>query len=142
MIAMKPQQWRNNLNLAVKLLRSLCFRRWHIKALCALSVVALIGCDARPVATTSTKPQASVGASERVESLYNKSCIACHASGAAGAPRTGDVMLWQARLDEVGIEALVDIALQGKGSMPAKGFCAECEREDLAALIRFMAAER
>jgi cytochrome c5 len=24
-----------------------------------------------------------------VEAQYNKSCIACHASGAAGAPRTG-----------------------------------------------------
>ena len=38
-----------------------------------------------------------------VEEIYNKTCIACHASGAAGAPKTNDAAAWKPRLEKAWI---------------------------------------
>jgi len=35
-----------------------------------------------------------------IEAKYNKSCIACHASGAAGAPISFDQAVWEPRLQK------------------------------------------
>ena len=72
----------------------------------------------------------------------NKSCISCHASGAAGAPKTGDVAVWQERENALGLDGLVQSVIQGKGTMPPKGFCAQCTAENFEALIQFMASPR
>jgi cytochrome c5 len=47
-------------------------------------------------------------------------CAACHASGAAGAPKLGDAAAWAPRL-ATGYDALLNSALKGKGSMGAQG---------------------
>lgn len=73
------------------------------------------------------------------ETLYNQSCIACHASGAAGAPRTGDVAAWQKKLDEKGMEKLVANTRQGINGMPPKGMCMDCTDSEFEALIKLMA---
>jgi cytochrome c5 len=39
------------------------------------------------------------------EDIYGKSCIACHGSGAAGAPKLGDVAGWSPRIGQ-GIDTL------------------------------------
>ena len=52
--------------------------------------------------------------------IYDTTCVACHAAGVAGAPKTGDKPAWAARLD-TGMNALYANALKGKGAMPAKG---------------------
>ena len=54
------------------------------------------------------------------KAVYDSNCAACHSSGAAGAPRTGDVSAWSARV-ATGIEALYANAVKGKGAMPPKG---------------------
>ena len=51
------------------------------------------------------------------EQVYQNQCMACHASGAAGAPKFGDAAAWAPRLPQ-GFETLLNSALKGKGAMP------------------------
>lgn len=52
--------------------------------------------------------------------VYAAQCVACHASGAAGAPKFGDVAAWAPRI-KTGFESLWNSALKGKGAMGAQG---------------------
>jgi cytochrome c5 len=52
--------------------------------------------------------------------VYAAQCVACHASGAAGAPKFGDVAAWAPRL-KTGFEALWNSALKGKNAMGPQG---------------------
>ncbi|MFT6050979.1 MAG: cytochrome c5 [Halioglobus sp.] len=70
---------------------------------------------------------------------YNKSCAICHASGAANAPKTGDVAAWAPRLEK-GMDVLVASVNAGLNAMPPKGMCFDCTDDDYKALINFMAA--
>ena len=54
------------------------------------------------------------------EEVYKGQCAACHATGAAGAPKLGDASAWSARF-KTGFEALVHSALAGKGAMAPQG---------------------
>lgn len=54
------------------------------------------------------------------EEIYKAQCVACHAAGAAGAPKFQDKSAWSARISK-GYEALLTSALKGKGSMGAQG---------------------
>ncbi len=53
------------------------------------------------------------------EEVYKAQCSACHASGAAGAPKFADAAAWGPRFKQ-GLEALVNSALKGKGAMGAQ----------------------
>jgi cytochrome c5 len=61
------------------------------------------------------------------EEVYKAQCAACHAVGAAGAPKFGDAGAWGARI-KTGYEALLNSALKGKNVMPAQ---AGGEHEDV-----------
>lgn len=52
--------------------------------------------------------------------VYQNQCAACHASGAAGAPKFGDRAAWAARIGQA-YDALLQSALKGKGAMAAQG---------------------
>ena len=54
------------------------------------------------------------------EDVFKAQCAACHATGAAGAPKFGDAGAWGARIKN-GYEALLTSALKGKGAMGAQG---------------------
>ena len=54
------------------------------------------------------------------EEVYKAQCLACHAAGAAGAPKFGDVAAWAPRI-QTGFEALWNSSLKGKGAMGAQG---------------------
>jgi cytochrome c5 len=54
------------------------------------------------------------------EDVYKKACAACHASGAAGAPKSGDKAAWAPRLKK-GEDALVASVIKGLGIMPPRG---------------------
>ncbi|MFJ7567631.1 c-type cytochrome [Herminiimonas sp. NPDC097707] len=54
------------------------------------------------------------------EEVYKMACAACHATGAAGAPKFGDAGAWGPRIAQ-GYETLVKHAIQGIRAMPAKG---------------------
>ncbi|MGB3385128.1 MAG: c-type cytochrome [Marinomonas sp.] len=71
------------------------------------------------------------------EKIYHTYCIACHSSGAAGAPRLGRVKEWQPHIAK-GMDTLVKHAINGLGAMPPKGFCADCSDEELAHATQYM----
>ncbi|ERS88304.1 c-type cytochrome [Halomonas sp. PBN3] len=52
--------------------------------------------------------------------IYNQICMACHETGAAGAPVRGNAEQWSARLEQ-GVETLYDHSINGFNAMPAKG---------------------
>jgi cytochrome c5 len=69
---------------------------------------------------------------------YQRFCFSCHASGAAGAPRMGDVAAWAPRIEK-GEEVLIQSTIQGiPPGMPPRGLCMQCSDEELAATVRFM----
>ena len=71
---------------------------------------------------------------------YQSSCFACHSTGAAGAPVTGDAAAWAPRMEN-GAEALIASVRNGKGAMPPTGLCADCTDDELKELIEFMAGK-
>jgi cytochrome c5 len=54
------------------------------------------------------------------EEVYKAQCTACHAVGAANAPKTGDAAAWAPRI-KTGYEALLNSVIKGKGAMAAQG---------------------
>lgn len=72
-----------------------------------------------------------------VETRYNKACVACHGTGAAGAPKKGDKAAWAARLKK-GEATLLSHVKNGFNAMPAKGLCMDCSDADYKALIKYM----
>jgi len=83
---------------------------------------------------------ASAGAakgSRSGEEIVTGACAACHTTGAAGAPKTGDKAAWAPRIGQ-GLSGLVKSATTGKNAMPPKGGSDASETE-LARAIVFMA---
>ena len=70
---------------------------------------------------------------------YGKSCAMCHESGAAGAPKTGDVKAWEPRLAK-GMDVLMESVKNGLNAMPPTGLCSDCTNEEYQALINYMAS--
>ena len=70
--------------------------------------------------------------------IYDTTCVACHASGAAGAPKAGDKAAWAPRLKS-GVNALYASALKGKGAMPPKGGNASLSDADIKAAVDYLA---
>ena len=74
------------------------------------------------------------------QKIYQATCQACHASGAAGAPKLGDKAAWAPRI-ATGVDAMLAVAIKGKGAMPPKGACAACTDDDLKAAIEYMVSQ-
>jgi len=74
------------------------------------------------------------------QKTYQTSCQACHAAGAAGAPKLGDKEAWAPRI-ATGVDAMLAVAIKGKGAMPPKGACASCSDDDLKAAIEYMVSQ-
>lgn len=72
---------------------------------------------------------------------YTKACAACHASGAAGAPKFGDKAAWAPRI-KTGMPALYNVALKGKPgtAMAPKGGNASLSDDDVKAAVDYMVA--
>lgn len=78
-------------------------------------------------------------ADQAIVDRYNKSCVVCHAAGAAGAPKTGAPKEWASRMEK-GMDALVQSVEKGMNAMPPKGMCFDCSAAEFKALIEYMAA--
>ncbi len=90
------------------------------------------------VAKLSEGPAVAANAGKRSgEELYNAACIACHGSGAMGAPKTHEKGAWSARLGG-NLKALVASAKKGKGAMPPMGGAADATDEELSKAIAYM----
>jgi cytochrome c5 len=81
------------------------------------------------------------GAARSGEEIYNTACMACHNTGAAGAPKLGDVAAWVDRIAQ-GNELLYSRAIGGIAGtgMMAKGGCMSCSDEDVIAAIDYLVA--
>ncbi|HYD81576.1 MAG TPA: c-type cytochrome [Paucimonas sp.] len=70
--------------------------------------------------------------------VYKAVCAVCHATGAAGAPKTGDAGAWAARIGQ-GYDKLVANAVKGIRAMPAKGGNPDLDDLEVAGAVVFMA---
>jgi len=85
---------------------------------------------------------AAVGGSTRTgEEVFNTACMACHSTGAAGAPKYGDTVAWADRIAK-GKDALYDTGVNGVPGtgMMAKGGCVSCSDEEIHAAVDYMVA--
>ena len=98
----------------------------------------LIASSIAYLAMTSLVTQA---ADQAISDRYSKSCAVCHASGAAGAPITGNAAQWAPRLEK-GMDVLVASVDKGMNAMPPKGMCFDCTPEEFQALIQYMATPK
>ena len=71
------------------------------------------------------------------KSVYDSTCVACHATGVANAPKFGDKAAWAPRI-KTGLDTLVATALKGKGAMPPKGGNMALSDADVKAGVEFM----
>lgn len=69
--------------------------------------------------------------------VYTATCAACHDSGMAGSPKTGDNAAWAARLAQ-GYDKLVTHAIEGIRAMPAKGGNPDLDDLEVARAVVFM----
>lgn len=74
----------------------------------------------QPLGRVEVRDASDVASLKTGEQVYQAVCTACHGSGAAGAPKTGDAAAWGPRI-ATGYEALLTSALKGKGAMGAQG---------------------
>ena len=74
----------------------------------------------QPVGSIEIRDASDTTALKTGEQVYAGQCVACHGSGAAGAPKFGDAAAWGPRV-KAGYEALLTSALKGKGAMGAQG---------------------
>jgi cytochrome c5 len=72
------------------------------------------------------------------EKTYKQTCVACHASGVANAPKLGDKKMWTPLIAE-GQHVLTAHAWVGVRGMPAKGGRPDLSLEDFANATAFMA---
>ena len=86
-------------------------------------------------ATAGTAKSVSIRSGETV---YTESCAACHATGAAGAPKLGDKADWSKRLAQ-GKATLLQHAIEGFKGMPAKGGCSTCSNDEIKAVVDYLA---
>ena len=70
---------------------------------------------------------------------YDTTCMACHSTGAAGAPKLGDKAAWAPRMKQ-GVAALHASAIKGKGAMPPKGGNTSLPDDAVKAAVDYMAA--
>jgi cytochrome c5 len=70
--------------------------------------------------------------------VYKAVCAACHDTGAAGAPKTGDAAAWSARIAR-GYDAVVTNAINGIRAMPPKGGNPDLDDVEVARAMVYMA---
>jgi cytochrome c5 len=73
-----------------------------------------------PVGRVEVKDVSDVASLKTGEQVFQAQCSACHATGAAGAPKFGDTAAWGPRI-ATGFDALLNSALHGKGAMTPQG---------------------
>ena len=87
--------------------------------------------EAAPAAAPAPAAASNVG-----KSIYDTTCMACHSSGVAGAPKFGDKAAWAPFIAK-GMDDMVQKATQGVGAMPPKGGSTASDA-DFKAAIQYM----
>ena len=71
------------------------------------------------------------------KAVYDKTCVACHASGVANAPKLGDKAAWAPRVG-AGTAALVASVVKGKGAMPPKAGMPSLSEAEIKNAVEYM----
>ena len=71
------------------------------------------------------------------EDIYKSKCVACHNTGAAGAPKIGDAGAWAPRVAK-GVDTVYANAINGINGMPAKGLCMDCSDDEIKATVDYI----
>ena len=89
-------------------------------------------------AVVAAAPAAAAPAADPAvgKALYDKSCVTCHGAGVAGAPKFGDKAAW-APFIATGMDAMLKVAINGKGAMPPRGASTATD-DELRAAIQYM----
>ena len=78
------------------------------------------------------------------KATFDSVCFACHATGAAGAPKVGDKGAWAPRIAQ-GLDTLKQHAIHGfqgnSGVMPAKGGRTDLSDADVGAAVEYMVSQ-
>jgi cytochrome c5 len=94
--------------------------------------------DEAPAEPPAAAPLMAAAAGPRSGAeVYQAACMACHASGAAGAPMIGDKAAWQPRV-AVPLGQLVDTVISGKGAMPARAGNPALTDDEIRAAVQHM----
>lgn len=95
-------------------------------------------------AAAPAPPPAPDPALARGEEIFKKTCVLCHKTGEAGAPKLGNKEEWAARIAQ-GNDALYTHAINGftgqKGAMPPKGGSASLSDDEVKAAVDYMVAQ-
>ncbi len=83
---------------------------------------------------------AAAAAPRAGKDIFNGTCMACHGTGVAGAPKVGDKAAWSPRAEK-GIDGLLKSAISGLNAMPPRGTCADCSDDELKGAIEYMLKE-
>ena len=102
-----------------------------MKALRRCMLLAAIAC-VPALAIGADPPRERTG-----EEVVAMRCAQCHGTGVAGAPRIGDRAAWIDRARH-GVDTLVRSAIEGHGSMPARGGMAQLTDPEMRAAVSYM----
>ncbi|CAH1042723.1 hypothetical protein HPTD01_1201 [Halomonas sp. TD01] len=89
--------------------------------------------------TAAAPAAASSGGGGEIDGagIYNNICMACHETGAAGAPVRGDEAAWSERTEQ-GFATLLDHSINGIGAMPARGGNPNLSDEEMEAATAYL----
>lgn len=99
--------------------------------------VAAVRTSAEDLPAAGGTAVAVATAPKSAEELVNGVCSACHAAGVAGAPMIGDEAAWAPRV-EAGLDTMVSHAINGIGTMPARGGSTYSD-DEMRRAVQFMA---
>ncbi len=73
------------------------------------------------------------------QEVFDSACMACHSTGAGGAPKIGDVAAWADRIAK-GMDTLHQHGIEGVPGtgMIAKGGCMNCSDEEVIAAVDYI----
>jgi cytochrome c5 len=91
-----------------------------------------------PVARLEVAGNGPAHALKTGDTVYAGLCVACHGSGAAGAPKLGDRKAWKPRIAQ-GFDTLVKHATEGYKGMPPKGGGTDLDPQEVARAVAWMA---
>jgi cytochrome c5 len=150
--APKPDSFVNNFTVVLLLLVAFAFAIFYAAGIVASRsgadapdprLAALASERIRPVGQLSVGGTAgggtAVAAAGEVngEQVYNTACMACHATGAAGAPKHGNKDEWAPRIAQ-GKDVLYDHSIHGFKAMAPKGGFTNLSDDQVKAAVDYM----
>jgi len=91
-------------------------------------------------APAAAAPPAAAAGPVDGKAVYDKTCVACHATGVANAPRLGDKAAWAPRIG-TGVDAMVKSVISGKGAMPPKAGNPSLTNAEIRAAVDYLVGQ-